>query len=235
MSVKELKVDMANISLNSVGESLGFYSPFEASRIAQVPLWTVHSWRRHGIVIPSVEWTDELNKVHTGHNFETVVFLRIIRLLRNKGLSLFTAVRTVRSIRKRLGTPSVRWANAKFFIRNRDIIVNDETDGWEYTVATKGHQKVAELLFGDEFKRLKERADALLIPEQFMDYVEIDPSIQNGLPIIFGTTVLTNVVHQLNIQRYEYSDIKDMYPFVPIDKIIGAGDYELFLDRAIKN
>ncbi|MBA7697756.1 hypothetical protein ES703_106426 [subsurface metagenome] len=216
-------------------KSLGFYTSAEASRIAQVPIWTVHSWRRHGIVIPSVEWTDELNKVHIGHTFETVVFFRIIRLLRDKGTSLLTAVRAVKSIRERLGTPSVRWANAKFFVRNKEIIVSDETDGWESTVATKGHQKVAELLFGDEFKRLKERADALLIPEQFMDYVEIDPSIQNGLPIILGTTILTDVIYKLHIQGYEYPDIKDMYPFVSDDKIIGTRDYELFLDRAIKN
>lgn len=223
------------ISRPTNGKSLGFYTPIEASRYAQVPIWTVHSWRRHGIIIPSVEWTDELDKVHIGHTFETVVFLRIIRLLRDKGTSLLTAVRAVKSIHERLGTPSERWASAQFFVRNKEIIVSDETDGWESTVATKRNQKVAELLFGDEFKRLKERADALLIPEPFMNYVEIDPSIQHGLPIILETTILTNVIHKLHIQGYEYRDIKDMYPFVPDDKITGAGDYELFLDQEIKN
>lgn len=216
-------------------KSLGFYTSAEASRIAQVPIWTVHSWRRHGIVLPSVEWTDELNKVHIGHTFETAVFIRIIRLLRDKGTSLLTAVRAVKSIRERLGTPSERWANAKFFVRNKEIIVSDETNGWESTVATKGHQKVAELLFGDEFERLKERADALLIPEQFMDYVEIDPSIQNGLPIILNSCILTSLVHKLYIQGYDYHDVRDMYPFLPLRKIKGAEEYESFLDRVGKN
>ncbi len=217
------------------GESLGFYTPIEASRYAQVPIWTVHSWRRHGIIIPSVEWTDEIEKVHIGHTFETVVFLRIIRLLRDKGTSLLTAVSAVKNMRERLGTPSERWADAKFFVRNKEIILSDNTDGWEYTVVTKRNQKVAELLFGDEFKRLKERADALLIPEQFMDYVEIDTLIQNGLPIIFDTSILTRTIHRLCHQGYKHQDIHDMYPFIPLSKIRGSEEYELFLDKVGEN
>jgi len=217
------------------GTPLGFYTPVEASRIAQVPKWTVDSWRRGGIVIPSIEWIDERNKVHIGHTFETVVFLRLIRLLREKTITLFKSVKVVKELRDRLGTPSERWADAKIFVYKKDVIVYDASDGWESTVATRGHQKIAEFLFGEEFKRLKERADALLIPEQFMDYVEIDPAFQNGLPIILGTTVLTSIIHKLKQQGHEYVDIEEMYPFIPNSKITGADKYETFLDKVSKN
>ena len=211
------------------------YKPAEASRISKVPEWTVNSWRRSGIVIPSIEWIDERNKVHIGHTFETVVFLRLIRLLRDKGITLFESVKVVKGLRDRLGPPSTRWADAKIFTDKKDVIIYDYRDGWESTVATRGHQKLAEFFFGEEFKRLRERADALLIPEQFMDFVEIDPSIQSGLPIILDTSVLTSLVYKLRKQNYEYTDIQEMYPFISNKKIIGAGEYEIFLDQVSKN
>lgn len=217
------------------GESLGFYTPAEASRIAQVPLWTVHDWRRKGIVLPTVEWIDETNKIHLGHNFETVVFLRLIKLLRDKGISLLQSVKAIKKLNTRLGSPSKRWADAKIFVRGKEVIVNDESDGYGSTVVTKGHQVIWEVFFGEEFRRLKERADALLIPEKYMNYVEIDLSIQNGLPIILNTSILTNPIHKLCQQGYEYKDIRDMYSFIPLRKIKGAEEYERFLDRVGKN
>lgn len=213
---------------------LGFYTSAEASRITQVPLWTVYFWRRSGIVIPSAEWVDELGKVHVGHTFETVVYLRLIRMLREKHVTLLDAVTAMKRLRERFGVPSREWAGIRIIVYFGQAYVYAE-DEWETTSLTRYHQKVAELLFGKEFKRLKERADALLIPNEFMDYVEIDTSIQNGLPLVLGTTILTRVVHKRIQQGFEYSDIHDMYPFIPRDKIAGAEAYELFLDKASKN
>ncbi len=223
------------ISKPTNGKSLGFYTPTEASRIAQVSLWTVHDWRRKGIVIPTVEWIDETNKIHLGHDFETVVFLRLIRLLRNKGISLLQSVKAVKQLNTRLGSPSRRWANAKIFVSGKEVIVNDESDGYGSTDVTKGHQVIWEVFFGEEFKRLKERADALLIPEKYMNHIEIDLSIQNGLPIIMNTSILTNVIHSLSQQGYGYEDIHDMYSFIPLRKIKGAEEYEQLLDKFGKN
>lgn len=217
------------------GKSLGFYTPTEASRIAQIPLWTVHDWRRKGIVLPTVEWIDETNKVHLGHNFETVVFLRLIKLLRGKGISLLQSVKAIKKLNTRLGAPSRRWANVKIFVRGKEVIVNDESDGYGSTVVTKGHQVIWEVFFGEEFKRLKERADALLIPEKYMNYVEIDLAIQNGLPIILNTSILTNAIHSLCQKGYEYEDVHDMYSFISLRKIKGAEGYEQFLDKVGRN
>lgn len=216
-------------------KSLGFYTTAEASRIAQVPLWTTNSWKHNGIIIPSVKWIDELNKEHLGHTFETVVFIRLLRMLREKGISLYNAVVAVKRLKERFGSPSKRWVEAKIFSDGKDVYVYDKNDTYETTDVTKKHQRVAELIFGEAFVRLRDRADALLIPAQFMDSVEIDPSIQNGLPIILDTTILTSVIHKLKIQRYDYSEIKEMYPFLPDDKILGAEEYETFLDKVNLN
>lgn len=216
-------------------KSSGFYTPLEASRISQVPLWTVHDWRRKGIVLPTIEWIDETSKSHIGHNFETVVFLRLIKYLREKGISLLQSVTTINKLNIRLGSPSKRWANAKIFVCEKDIIVHDMTDGYGSTIVNKNHQVIWEVFFGDDFKRLKERADALLIPEIYMNHVEIDLNIQNGLPILKNTTMLTSTIHELSKSGYAPKDIHDLYPFIALNKIKGAEEYELFLDRVGKN
>jgi len=217
--------------------SSGFYTPAEASRIAVVPRWTLNNWKRNGIIIPSVRWVDEENREHVGHTFEAVVFMRLLRLLREKHVSLYKAVDALQQLKNRFGLPNRRWADAKIFIDKEDAYVYEDwdMDTWGTTVVTKYNQRVAEFIFGEEFLRLKDRADALLIPSQFMDSVEIDPSIQNGLPIILGTTILTSLVHKLSSQGYKYIDIHRMYPFIPNAKIIGAEEYETYLDKASLN
>jgi uncharacterized protein (DUF433 family) len=226
---------MASIATRKPTDSqaLGFYTPYEASRIAQVPRWTVDFWRRSGIVIPSVKWVDEINKEYPGYTFETVVFLRLIRLLREKQIPLVEAVQSVKRLRDRFGPPSREWAEAKIFVAAGDVMAYSARDGWDSTDVTKRHQKVAEIILGDEFKRLKERADALLIPEQFLSCVEIDPTIQNGLPIILGTSMRTSLIHKLRQSKHSYDDIHDMYPFIPSRKVVGAEKYEQFLDEVI--
>ena len=214
---------------------LGFYTSSEASRISLVPYWTLNNWKRNGIIIPTEKWVDELKKEHIGHTFETVIFIRLIRLLREKHISLYKAVDAIQQLRNRFGSPSKRWADAKIFVDREDAYVYEDKDRdtWGVTVATKYNQRVAEFIFGEEFVLLKDRADALLIPSQYMDSVEIDPSIQNGLPIVLDTKVLTRLIHDLSSQGYKYTDIHHMYPFIPDSKIIGAEEYETYLDKAL--
>jgi uncharacterized protein (DUF433 family) len=216
---------------------LGFYSPQEASRIACIPHWTLSNWKRNGVIIPTVKWTDEYKKEHLGHTFEALVFMRLIRVLRDKGISLFKAVDAMQQLKKRFKAPSQEWSKAKIFVDKKDAYVYDESDKdtWGITMVTRFNQRVNEFILGSEFILLKERADALLIPSLFMDNVEIDTAIQNGLPIIKDTKILTSTIHYYFEQKYTCNDIRDMYPFIPKDKIIGAEEYELFLDKASLN
>jgi uncharacterized protein (DUF433 family) len=219
------------------GKPLGFYTSVQASRIACVPEWTLGNWRRNGIIIPTVKWIDEVGKEHPGHSFETVVFMRLLRLLREKNVSLYKAVDAMQQLKRRFGSPSRRWADAKIFVDSRDAYVYEEKDKdrWGTTVATRYNQRVADFILGEEFVLLKERADALLIPSQFMGYVEIDPAIQNGLPIVLETKILTSTVHDLNSQGYQAEDIHNMYPFIPETRIVGVEEYETFLDKVNSN
>ena len=128
-----------------------------------------------------------------------------------------------------------KWARIKIFVVGKDVIVYDESDGWDSTIATKSNQKLAEFFFGVEFALLKERADALLIPNQFLEFVEIDPSIKNGLPIIINTSVPTSLIHSFRKQGYIYNEIQEMYPFIVRKYMIGAEKYETYLDKTTHN
>ena len=216
---------------------LGFYTSAQASRIALVPSWTLSNWKRNGIIIPTVTWVDEFHKDHVGHSFDTVVFMRLLRLLRERHISLFKAVGALQQLQKRFGPPSKRWERARIFVDRQDAFVYEEADrdSWGTTVATRHNQRVAEFVFGEEFTLLKQRADALLIPERFMKFVEIDPAVQNGLPIVIGTKIMTSIIHDLSAQDYRPEDIRTMYPFIPEAAIRGAEDYEVFLDRPTLN
>ncbi len=216
---------------------LGFYTSAQASRIALVSSWTLSNWKRNGIIIPTVTWIDEFHKEHAGHSFETVVFMRLLRLLRDKDISLYMAVGALRRLKERFGTPSRRWADARLFVYRQDAFVYEEKDRDKRgtTAVTRYNQKVLDIIFGEHFAFLKERADALLIPERFMNFVEIDPAVQNGLPIVLGTKIMTSIIHDLSLQNYRPEDIHSMYPFIPKARIVGAEEYEAFLDKPSLN
>ena len=211
-------------------KSLGFYTSTQASRIALVPHWTLDNWRRNGIILPTVQWTDEFGKGHVGHSFETVVFMRLLRLLRDKHISLYKAVGAVQRLKERFGAPSRRWADAKIFVDRQGAFVYEDKDKDTWGT-TRYNQKVQDIILGQEFALLKERADALLIPERFMNFVEIDPAIQNGLPIVLGTKIMTSIIHDLSSQNYKPEHIHEMYPFIHEASIVGAEEYEIFLDN----
>ena len=43
------------------------------------------------------------------------------------------------------------------------------------------------------------------------------------------------MIHDLKSQNYEDTTIQQMYPFILIDKIRGAEEYETYLDKARLN
>ncbi len=224
---------MVKLKLPTVNKSLGFYTTHEASRIACVPEWTVNSWKNEGIIIPSAGWVDEHKVIHIGYTFETVVYLRLIRIFRDRNITLLEAVKALNLIKERFGVPGKTWAQIKIFADSEDVYVysENETDSYQTTVATRQHQYLAEFFFGTEFVHLKERADALLIPSEFINYVEIDPSFHNGLPLVMGTSVLTSTIHGFRKRGYAYKDVMSMYPFVDRNVMIGADKYEDYLDQ----
>ena len=207
----------------------GFYTPTEAARIARVPRLRLAAWRRQGIVIPTVHVTDLEGKDEDGYDFDALVYLRLLRMLRDRGISLEKSVKAVQHLRYRFGPPGPAWGSARIFVGGGEVSADAE-DSWEVTQATGGGQRVADSLFGEEFARLCERADALLVPDQFQAMVMIDPDVRSGLPVLRGTTLETAVIYRLSQRGLTPRQIREYYPHLTPAQIKGALAFERFLD-----
>lgn len=207
----------------------GFYSRREAARLARVPLATVSLWSSKGIVVPTSKWIDEDDREVQGYSFEGLVYLRLVRLLRSEDFPMRAVVDAVNHLKDVFGSPGPKWEEARIFSDSRDIWVAHRDD-WEVTSASRKGQKAAHVLLGPEFALLKQRADALLVPGDFAPYVEVNPGVRSGLPVIRRTTIQTATIHRLHLTGLSYQRIAEYYPHLSRNQIVRANRFEKFLD-----
>lgn len=147
-------------------EATGFYSPADTARIARVPQRILYDWRKWGMVVPTLRSSVGSSPEQTGYTFLQVVFLRLLRYLRDEKVSLERSVRILRHLLERFGLPGAQWEAARTFVQGSDVFA-DAKDAWGATEATRGGQIAAAVLLGEEFALLRQRADALLVPAEF--------------------------------------------------------------------
>ncbi|TAK21772.1 MAG: MerR family transcriptional regulator [Chloroflexota bacterium] len=207
----------------------GFYLLADASRIARVHQALVSAWSRAGIVTPTVEVATDDGRPERGYTFASVVYLRLLRMLREEHFSLEQAVRALRSLEGRFGPPGGGWADARIVVDKRQLYAYRK-DEWGTTVPTQGNQKIADPLFGAQFAAMRARPDELLVPMEFQRFVRIDPTVRGGAPVVIGTTIETGTIYRLSKRLRAVKRVHDYYPHVPEPKIAGAVRYEKFLD-----
>ena len=210
----------------------GFYRTKEAARIARIPVPTLRNWRHIGVILPSLEFTDDDGKIEKGYDFEALLFARLLRVLREHQVSLKRSVATLRHCTVRFGPPGPAWAEVKVFaFEGAEVFTYSDKDGWGATAPTKGGQKAAEELFGDEFYELKDNADALLIPKDFIECVQIDPEIRDGMPVVRGSRIMTSTLQNMVEANWTPRLVVDLaYPHLTERQVECAVEYERFLD-----
>jgi uncharacterized protein (DUF433 family) len=212
-------------------DATGFYTPAEAARLARVPLHRLSAWKREGIIFPTLHAEDFEGREADGYTFEAVVYLRLLRLLRERTIPLLTAVRSLKHLRDRFGPPGPDWADVRIFVQGHDVFVEGR-DEWEVTEAHRSGQKAATGLMDEEFDHLRRRADALLVPREFQPYVQVDPAVRSGRPVVLGTTLPTAVLHAMRQRGESLRAIRAAYPHLSLAQIKGALNFERFLDMA---
>ena len=219
------------ITTFKTSESKGFYTPTEAARIARIPNNTLRDWRKKRVLLPTLELTVRDGKTETGYDFQALLLARLLRMLRQNHVGLRRAVATLRHCITRFGPPGPAWAEVKVFSFEGADIVTFRADEWDSTVPTKAGQKVAEELFGEDFASVKDSADALLIPREFLDYVQIDPDIRDGLPVVRGTRIKTSILKDMIDANWTPRLIVDLaYPHLTDEQVENGIAYERFLD-----
>ncbi len=230
--MKELSVTETVTTTFDTSIPKGFYRTKEAARIARIPVPTLRNWRQIGVILPSLEYTDDDGATEKGYDFEALLFARLLRVLRENRVSFRRSVATLRHCTARFGPPSPAWAEVKIFaFEGVEVFTYSDNDGWGSTAPTKGGQKAAEKLFGDAFYELKDNADALLIPSDFIECVQIDPEIRDGMPVVRGSRIRTSTLQHLVDANWTPRLVVDLaYPHLTEQQVECAVEYERFLD-----
>jgi len=206
----------------------GFYPRDIASRLADVSRKTMAEWDKKGIVPALIHWTDPRGRETPAYTFEGLVYLRLIRLLRQQknSVPMRRIIVAVEYLVEKFGPPGPEWEGARIFSDGKRIWVDKPT----LVSASDGGQIGSEVLLGKEFARFRARADALLVPEDFLEWVEIQPSLRNGMPVVRGSGMETRIIHAMFNQGMNERDVKASYPFLSLTQIRHGEGFEKYLD-----
>lgn len=206
----------------------GFYSTSQVSRLAHVPTRTLYEWRAKRIIAPSVQVIGAGGVEDVGYSYADLAIIKLVRGLRDKSLNLRSVVRALRHLFDRFGPPtSSGWQQAHIYVWGREVYAQ-RPDEWDTTVATRHGQKpMRELLAFDLF----EEDAALLVPRSFAEYVEIDPEVMDGVPVIRDTRVPTSMILMLVDQGTTYGELEELYAPIRRDYLRKAVEFERSLDE----
>jgi len=212
------------------------YTAAEAARLARVPRDRLYEWRRDGIIFPTIFVSEDDHGEDAHYSFDALVYLRLLRMLRDEDVSLPRAVVALRSLIERFGVPGPGWADCRIFIDGNDVYI-DRADHFGVTVASNpdalSGQEVAVPLFGEAFAQLRARADSLLVPRKYQKYVEIDPTCRGGRPIVLGTTLPTETIYALHKKGLGTGEILEHYPNLSQPQVRSVVAFERELDLVI--
>lgn len=212
----------------------GFYTTRQVSRLTGTPIGTLYEWRKRGIFRPSLQFMERGLLADEGYSYYDVTMIRILKALRDRKLDFDSVGKALRHMFERLGPPDEGWTNERVYIVNNHIYV-DRDDAWQATDATQFGQKVAEVLFGDLFDELRELEEgaSIIVPTQFRRYVQINPTVRGGEPVVWGTRVPTSVLRTM-LKKYKSTDkLAELYKPISKDAIEKAIEYERYLDQRL--
>lgn len=214
-----------------MSEWQGFYSTSQVSRLARIPIRTLYLWKKRRIIYPSVRVTDAEGRVDEGYSYADLAIAKLLRALRNKQLNLKSAVIALRHLYDRFGVPTSinqGWNNAHVYIIGKDVFAQ-KPDNWDTTLASRYGQKAEMKVLGE----LIEEEGALLIPKVFSDYIEINPNVMEGQPVIKDSRVPTSMLAMLFEEGRPINRLADIYYPTPSVAIERAVEFERTLNEAV--
>ena len=213
----------------------GFYSTSQVSRLARIPRSTLYEWKDRGIIAPGVTVLNEYGDVvDLGYSYADLTIIKIMRALREDRLDLKSVHVALRHLFERLGPPSQGWVEAHVYIVENKVYA-EKPDAWDVTTATQFGQKAERRLFGDMFEELHELEEpgAILLPKPFRPFVQINPAIMGGEPVVRKTRIPTFILATLRKRGKSLAELAKLYRPISKDVIEKAIEYEEFLDSAI--
>ena len=204
----------------------GFYSTDQVARLTGIHKRLLYQWKILGIIAPSVQIIDANGKVEEGYSYSDLAIIKILHALKLRKLNLHSAVVAFRHLINRFGTPTGDgWSDAHVFIVNKEVFAQ-KPDDWETTSATRKGQKADLRVLG----QLAEEEGALLVPKKFSDFIEINPDVMDGEPVIKDTRVPTYVLASMYGEGISIVELADLYSPISISAIKKAIEFEKYIE-----
>jgi len=199
----------------------GLYSPRVAARVAQIRYQSFQAWAKANLLHPAFQFRWD-KKTENIYSYYDLLLIRLIKRLRDKGFRTKTIKKTLDVVSTMSGGDPYAWTRATICVDDKIIVAFlSERPEWNPIAASKGPQKMEVVFFPELIGELKRE----LVPAQFR-YVEIDPEVLAGTPVIKGTRIPTSIVH---LMWMEGQDPKEAYPELTNEQIKDAEAYEEFL------
>ena len=213
----------------------GFYSTSQVSRLARIPRRTLYDWKARDILRPSVQVFSGNGVVDEGYSYADLTIVKLMRALRDDRLDLQSIGIALRHLFERLGPPSLGWHDAHVYIVGNKVFA-ERSDEWETTAATQFGQKIETRVFGELFPLLREQQEtgSILVPAEFTQYVEINPAIMGGQPVVRDTRVPTAVLATLAGKGRSLTELCNSYAPIERQAIKAAIDYEKALAQPVR-
>jgi len=146
----------------------------------------------------------------------------VLHALKLRKLNLRSAVIAFRHLYFRFGIPSGEgWSNAHVYIVNKEVFAQ-KPDNWDTTLATKGGQRGEMRVLGE----LAEEEGAFLVPKRFSEYIEINPEVMNGEPVVKDTRVPISILATLSAEGVSVDELAKMYNPISVTSIQNAIEFE---------
>ena len=208
-------------------ELRGMYSARVAARVARMPSQRFQAWIKSGLLHPHK--FDYGKRVENTYSYDDLLLIRLIIRLQGQGA-------TTRSIRVALNTieymhegDRTAWKQVEMYVSEGVVVVmfpGGTRWEWNPVAASKGPQKMAAVFFPDLIEELKNE----LVPPDRFKYIEVDPEVLGGSPIVKGTRISTSAV--MSVLESE-GDPTEVYPDLTKEQVAEVQDYEqTFLQQA---
>ena len=214
----------------------GCYPVGQASRLTGVPRATLYAWKKQGIISPDAEayslFDFDEKPSRVGYSLTDLAIIKLLRGLRNKRLDRKTLAQALRQLlREHGGVNNPAWQQAQLYLSGKEVYAH-KPDGWDGESEAKvagagrrGKRRVATPL------DLFEEEALYLVPESFRAYVQVDPEIMGGDPMLRRYYIPTSLLAAMYRQGTSYAEIARLYAPIPQKTLEKAIEYELNLDR----
>lgn len=207
------------------GFGMGLYSPRVAARVARIRPQSFQAWAKANLIQPlrAAKGEERGGAVYT---YKDLLLIRLIVRLRAEGVrprNIKIALDTIASVS---GGNRDAWMRARLLVTSGlVVVVFPDTVEWSPMAASEGPQKMAEVFFPELIEQLKEE----LVPPIQFPFVEVDPQVLGGAPVVKGTRVSTRAVVSIEDSG---QDPLEAYPDLTKEQVANAKAYEEFLKAA---